>query len=113
MIRIIKLGNFIYENIEPYIIDEQGNKIWIVPTDVNELKKAMIDTVKWQAKKKLAETDWVIVKCTELGLDPNTKYPDIIAQRKQIRDWSNQKETEIQAASTIDELLSMDIKIPW
>jgi len=53
MVHIIKLGNTIYENIEPYYIDENGNKVWNIPTDINELKQALIDTVRWQAHKKL------------------------------------------------------------
>lgn len=38
MIRIIKLGNTIYENIEAKEIDGQGNEIWNVPNDVVQLK---------------------------------------------------------------------------
>ena len=111
MIRIIKLGNLIYENIEPFHIDENGNKIWNIPSDLNQLKQAMIDTVKWQANQKLKETDWVVVKCTELGLNPSDKYSEIVKQRQAIRDWSNQKEEEINNIDTIDGLLKLDIKL--
>jgi len=113
MIRIIKLGNLIYENIDPFYIDEDGNEIWNVPNNLDQLKQAMIDTVKWQANQKLKETDWVVVKCTELGLNPSDKYPEIIQQRQAIRDWSNQKEEEINNATSIDELLKLDVKIPY
>jgi len=94
MIRIIKLGDLIYENIEPYYLDENGKQIWQIPNDVNKLKQAFIDTVKWQANMKLKETDWVVVKCMELNLDPATEYPDEVAQRRAIRNWCNQKEKE-------------------
>ena len=110
MIRIIKLDNLVYENIEPFYTDEDGNKIWNIPNNLDQLKQVYIDTVKWQANQKLKETDWIVVKCTELGLNPSDKYPEIIEQRQAIRDWSNQKEEEINNANSIDELLQLDIK---
>jgi len=113
IIRIIKFGDVVYENIEPYYIDENGNKVWNIPTDINELKQALIDTVRWQAHKKLQETDWVVIKCMEQGLNPAEEYPDVVEQRQKIRDWCNQKEEEIQNAGTIDELLKIDVKIPY
>ena len=112
MIKIIKLGDYIYENIEPYYIDENGNQVWNIPNDLDQLKQAYIDTVKWQAWNKLRETDWVIVKCAELGLNPSEVYPDIVNQRQQIRDWSDQKEEEINNATSVEELLQIDIKLP-
>jgi len=111
MIRIIKLDNFFYENIEPYYIDENGNQIWNVPNDLYQLKQALIDTVKWQANQKLKETDWVVIKCTELGKSPSQEYPEIMEQRQAIRDWCNQKEEEINSAGSIEELLETDIKL--
>ena len=113
MIRIIKLGNTIYENIEPYYIDENGNKVWNIPNDLETLKQAYIDTVRWQAHKKLQETDWVVVKCMEKGLNPAEEYPSVVEQRQKIRDWCNQKEEEIQNAESIEDLLAIDIKIPY
>jgi len=113
IIRIIKFGDVVYENIEPYYIDENGNKIWNIPTDINELKQALIDTVRWQARKKLQETDWIVVKCVEKGLDPTEEYPEEVTLRQKIRDWCNQKEEEIQNAESIEDLLAIDVKIPY
>jgi len=113
MIKIIKLGDMVYENIEPFWVDENGNQVWNVPNDIEQLKQALIDTVKWQAWMKLKDTDWVVTKCIELGLDVATKYPDIASKRQAVREWSNQKEEEIKACNTIEELLVLDIKIPF
>ena len=113
MIRIIKLGNTVYENIEPYYIDENGNKVWNIPTDLEALKQAYINTVRWQAFNELKKTDWVVIKCMELGLNVQDECPDIATQRQQIRDWCNQKEEEIQNAESIEDLLAIDIKIPY
>ena len=113
MIRIIKLGNTVYENIEPYYIDENGNKVWNIPTDLEALKQAYINTVRWQAFNELKKTDWVVVKCMEKGLDLAEEYPDVVEQRQKIRNWCNQKEEEINNAKTISELLEIDVKIPY
>jgi len=47
MIKIIKLGDMIYKNIELQEVDENGNKIWNVPNDESELKTAFKDTIDW------------------------------------------------------------------
>lgn len=122
MLRILKLGNIVYENFEPKTFvateyDENGmptkfEEKWIIPTDLDTLKSAFIDTVKWQASNKLKETDWTVVKCTELGLNIEEKYPQIYQLRNNIRNWSNEKEQEINSATTLEELLNIDIKIP-
>ena len=106
----IKLGDKIYDSLVPVQYDEEGNEVWNIPNDLDQLKQALIDTVKWQANQKLKETDWIVVKCTELGLNPSDKYPEIVQQRQAIRDWSNQKEEEINTATSVDELLQLDIK---
>lgn len=111
MLKIIKLGNSIYEHIEPFTVDEDGNEAWSVPNDINELKAALIDTVKWQAGHNLKDTDWAVVKCTELGLVLADKYPDIATNREAIRQWSNDKEAEINACAGVEELLALDIKL--
>jgi len=51
MVKIIKLGNLIYENIEAKYIDENGNEIWNVPNNETELKIAFKDTLDWYTEK--------------------------------------------------------------
>ena len=65
--------------------------------------------IKWQAYRELSKTDWAVVKCQELGLNPSTKYPDIIEHRASIRNLVNQKEQEIINAQSINELLEIDV----
>jgi len=47
MIRQIKIGELIYEKIEPFSIDEKGNKVWNIPNDLETLKSCAIDTFNW------------------------------------------------------------------
>ncbi len=47
MIYIIKIGDTIYENIEPHYIDENNKKIWNIPQDIEEFKTVAIDTINW------------------------------------------------------------------
>jgi len=62
MVRILKLGNTIHENFEPKqlipVYDEQGNivdyqEVWTIPTDINILKQAVIDTLIWLEKQRV------------------------------------------------------------
>ena len=55
MLKIIKIGKFIYENIEPYHIDGQGNKVWTIPQDINKLKDAFKDTLDWLTTRYINE----------------------------------------------------------
>ena len=51
-----------------------------------------------QAKKYLAETDWVVVKIAEMnleGTDVKGQYLDILSHRKLMREVINAKEAEI------------------
>ena len=63
MIKVIKIGNFIYENIEPKTlepisIDENGNPTsfqerWNIPTDPVQLKSCILDTLGWIVSRKI------------------------------------------------------------
>ena len=47
MIKLIKIGDLIYQGFEEKIFDEKGNAIWNIPTDVEEFRKITIDTINW------------------------------------------------------------------
>lgn len=111
MIQIIKIEKSVYKGIEPFYVNEDDVTVWNVPKNVDELKAAYVDTVKWQSGFKLKDTDWAVVKCSELGISIVNKYPTIATQRATVREWSNAKEAEILACSSIDEVLALDIKL--
>lgn len=119
MIRKIKIGNTIYENIEPFYLGEEGNRNWNIPSNVEELKNCAIDTIKWQAGLKLKETDWVVTKIAEIQVtggdveSAKEKYADILTEREAIRIKSNELEAKINACETYEELLEIvkDLRI--
>jgi len=47
MIKLIKIGELVYQGIEPYYIDKNGNKIWNIPNDLETLRNCAIDTFNW------------------------------------------------------------------
>ena len=53
MIKVIKINNLIYQNIEPFYIDENGYKVWNIPNDLEELRKCTIDTFNWLIGQKV------------------------------------------------------------
>jgi len=113
MIKQIKLNNLIYTNIAPYTINEEGNKIWNIPSDLEELRKIAIDTIRWDAGRQLKTTDWVVTKIAEIqvvGGDVEAvkkKYAGILAQRENIRAKSNELEGKVNACKTFEELLEV------
>ena len=53
MIKIIKIGDLVYQNIEPYSTDENGNKHWNIPNTPDTLKFAIEDTLAWLTSQKI------------------------------------------------------------
>ena len=48
MIKQVKIGKLIYTNLEPRTTDENGQETWNIPTDLEEFRKIVIDTINWK-----------------------------------------------------------------
>jgi len=55
MIKIIKIRDSIYQNIEAKTIDENGKEAWNIPNDLDQLKQVAKDTVNWYVGSKIKE----------------------------------------------------------
>lgn len=64
MIKILKINELICQNFEKKTVDENGNIVWNIPTDLNEFKTLAIDTINWQVgdnvKKSLGNTQTLL-----------------------------------------------------
>ena len=49
MIKVIKLGDSIYQNYEEKTINDNGQEVWNIPTDLTKLKTIATDTIDWVA----------------------------------------------------------------
>ena len=75
------------------------------PKDVAELKKNMVAKVKEQVGARLSQTDWMVIRATDGG----TAVPSNVATyRTAIRTEGNTKETEINALTTIDDVIAYE-----
>jgi len=84
--------------------DEEGNKTEETKSvyDKDKLKADIIVTVKADANRLLAPTDWYSSRKSELG----TAIPDnILADRKKIRDKVDAIEAEVAALTTVESIL--------
>jgi hypothetical protein len=62
MIKTIKIGDLVYQNIEAKTTDENGNEVWNIPNDLETLRNCVIDTFNWlvgQEVKKAIGGDFV------------------------------------------------------
>ena len=85
-------------------LDEEGEETGktISVYDKDKLKADIIVTVKADANRLLAPTDWYSSRKSELG----TAIPDnILADRKKIRDKVDAIETEVNALTTVESIL--------
>ena len=126
MIRIIKLGELVYENIEPVVqeavaFDEEGNPTqfqerWVVPNDVAELSKAIADTLVWLAGQRLKD---ILNKYSYYSLGDVQFYAsqnDTEAQA--LLDWYKAYDdliwswidNDLPNYQTVEELLQIDLK---
>ena len=81
MIKWIKLGNLIYQNIDP----ETGTEIWNIPSDPVQLKQCCMDTLGWLVARKLNTT-----LATDKEKASTTKGIVLLAKMiKQIADATN------------------------
>ena len=85
-------------------LDEEGEETGktISVYDKDKLKADIIVTVKADANRLLAPTDWYSSRKSELG----TAIPDnILADRKKIRDRVDAIEAEVAALTTVESIL--------
>ena len=86
------------------VLDEEGNETEETKPvyDKNKLKADIIVTVKADANRLLAPTDWYSSRKSELG----TAIPDsVLADRKKIRDKVDAIEAEVAALTTVESIL--------
>ena len=75
------------------------------PKDVDTLKENMIAKVKTQVGARLSQTDWMVIRATDGG----TAVPsDVATYRTAIRTEGNTKETEINALTSIDDVIAYE-----
>ena len=71
---------------------------------IKGLKSQKIQIVKQQTAGLLQSTDWYVVRKSDVGTEIPAKIQEY---RNQVREVSNQQETQINACTTVDELKSL------
>ena len=97
------VNNIDFDAIYP-VLDEEGEETGETKPvyDKDKLKADIIVTVKADANRLLAPTDWYSSRKSELG----TAIPDnILADRKKIRDKVDAIEAEVAALTTVESIL--------
>jgi len=104
--RVHDLGDIYWDSENTRFTYPKTNKTWT--QTVAELKEQKIANLKASANSKLSETDWVIIRDTELG---NTTAQDILDARAAIRTSVATKESEINAKTTKASVVKYDISL--
>jgi len=116
MIKIIKIGDLIYENIEPFVVDESGNKIWNVPENENELRSCVIDTLNWLTDNyfySIAQKRGGYRNMGEINYDADIDKDSDAIYLQKLYDvlWNKEEELEKQINSmSFEELLKLNLK---
>jgi len=104
--RVHDLGDIYWDSANTRFTYPKTNKTFT--QTVAELKEQKIANLKASANSKLSETDWVIIRDTELG---NTTAQDILDARAAIRTSVATKESEINAKTTKASVVKYDISL--
>ena len=104
--RVHDLGEIFWDSANTRFTYPKTNKTF--SQTVAELKEQKIANLKANANSKLAETDWVIIRDTELG---NTTDSAITTARAAIRTSVTIKESEINAKTTKASIIKYDISL--
>ena len=78
-----------------------------IDRDVDTLKEQMIATVKSQVGSRLKTTDWMVIREADGGTAMNA---DVKAYRAAIRTEGDAKELEINALTTLDDVINYENK---
>lgn len=92
--------NAVDENGDP-ILDDEGNQVI-----TKGLKSQAIDRVKAQAGGELSQTDWMVIKASEVA--DYTVPGNVTEARAAIRQASNDKEAAILACTTLEEFIALE-----
>ena len=85
------------------VLDEEGNVIETKPNyDIAELKASKIQAIKTEAGKLLRPTDWYVTRLAERAIEIPA---EIAEERLDIVTKSDLFETEINALTTVEEVL--------
>ena len=85
------------------VLDEDGNVIETKPNyDIAELKQGKISAIKTEAGKLLSPTDWYVTRLAERAIEIPT---EVAEERLDIVTKSDLFETEINALTTVEEVL--------
>ena len=104
--RIHDLGAIFWDSANTQFTYPKTDKTW--SQTLAELKTQTIANLKANANRKLAETDWVIIRDQELG---NTTDSTITSDRAAIRTSAATKETAINALTTKESVITYDITL--
>lgn len=104
--QIHNLGEITWDSENTQFTYPKTNKTW--SQSLAELKTQKIANLKANANSKLAETDWIIVRDTELG---NTTAQSTLDDRAAIRTSCATKESEINALTSKKNVVKFDISL--
>ena len=72
---------------KPEVLEHDEVENVLIYREFTEKEKAEREILSLKAY--LAETDWVVVKCMEMGLIPSSAYPEITEKRAEARERIN------------------------
>jgi len=115
--RLMSLG--VVEILEPTEPDQRfywvGDQVKLIngkpvreytttPKDLDKLKTQYVQETKQNANITLAQTDWIVLRKFERGIDIPT---DVVESRAKIISDCAQKESAILASTTVEELIAV------
>lgn len=104
--QIHDLGDIFWDSANTRFTYPKTNKTW--SKSLADMKADKIANLKANANRKLAKTDWIIVRDTELG---NTTEQSTLDDRAAIRTSCATKESEINAKTTKAQVVQYDISL--
>ena len=104
--QIHDLGTIFWDSANTQFTYPKTDKTW--SKTLAELKTQAIANLKANANSKLSETDWIIVRDTELG---DTTAQATLDDRAAIRTSCSTKEGEINALTTKAQVVQYDITL--
>ena len=93
-----------------YTLENNSKIVGTITTqekDIDSHKSKMIQTIKQIAESMLTPTDWMVIRAAEGG---DAVPSDISEFRASVRETSNEKESEVNALTSMDDIIDYENK---
>lgn len=105
---VVVFENLTIHDVDKLYVENGEIKVKTIEEILEKRKQDLLNLLRITVYNVLSQTDWVVIKCQELGLEIQKEYPEICRFRQTIRMKNQKIEEMIVQATTLEELSTIE-----